>query len=130
MRLTQVLIAIGISTASLANAQQGATSAKNVVPKENWSRQMAATVMSWWNDSAAGKPAKWSYDMGVVLKGMQALWYATGDGDYFRYIQKSMDAWVQDDGTIKGYNPDEFNIDNINDGKLLLTLFRLTEKPK
>jgi len=130
MRLSHVLIAIGVSTASLANAQQSSTSAQHVVPKENWSRAMAATVMSWWNDSLAAKPAKWSYDMGVVLKGMQALWYATGDAEYFRYIQKSMDAWVEEDGSIKGYNADEFNIDNINDGKLLLLLYRVTEKPK
>jgi unsaturated rhamnogalacturonyl hydrolase len=130
MRLTHILIAIGVSTATLANAQQSTTSTRDVVPKENWSRAMAATVMSWWNDSLAAKPAHWSYDMGVVLKGMQALWYATGDADYFRYIQKSMDVWVGEDGSIKGYNPDEFNIDNINDGKLLLLLYRVTEKPK
>ena len=133
MKISQVLIAIGIASASIANAQQSATSVSaGVVPgKENWSQGMAASVMSWWNDdSVKTQSPKWSYDVGVVLKGMQALWYATGDGTYFRYIQKSMDAWVQEDGSIKGYNPEEFNIDNVNNGKLCLLLYRVTEKPK
>jgi unsaturated rhamnogalacturonyl hydrolase len=114
-----------------ATAQQG-TAVTGVVPsgKQNWSQGMAASVMSWWNDSLAHKPAHWSYDMGVVLKGMEALWKATGDATYFKYIQKSMDAWVNEDGTIRGYDPHEFNIDNVNDGKLLLTLYRVTEKVK
>jgi unsaturated rhamnogalacturonyl hydrolase len=128
MKLARVLVAMGITGVSMAQAQTVNTAVS--AEPQNWSRQMAATIMNSWNDSIATQPAKWSYDMGVVLKGMQALWYATGDASYFRYIQKSMDVYVQEDGTIKGYKQDEYNIDNINNGKLLLTLFRVTEKPK
>ena len=60
-------------------------------------QQMAASVMSWWSDSIYHQPPRWSYDMGVVLKGMEALWKATGDAKYFNYIQKSMDVYVQED---------------------------------
>lgn len=133
MKLSRVLFIIGVCSISVAQAQQGgATAAPAVIPaaEQNWSRGMAAAIMSSWNDSTAALPAHWSYDMGVVLKGMQALWYATGDANYFRYIQKSMDVWVQEDGTIKGYKPDEYNLDNLNDGKLCMLLFRVTEKPK
>ncbi|RZJ79998.1 MAG: hypothetical protein EOO20_26365, partial [Chryseobacterium sp.] len=34
------------------------------------------------------------------------------------------------DGTIKGYRPDEYNIDHVNNGKLLLLLYRVTGKDK
>jgi len=131
MKFSHALIAISIVFAINSYAQQG-TAVTGVVTegKQNWSQGMAASVMSWWNDSLAKKPGKWSYDMGVVLKGMEALWIATGDANYFKYIQKSMDAWVNEDGTIRGYEPDEFNIDNVNNGKLLLLLYRVTEKPK
>jgi unsaturated rhamnogalacturonyl hydrolase len=37
---------------------------------------------------------------------------------------------VKDDGAIKNYKPDEYNIDNINNGKLLLLLYRVTQKEK
>ncbi len=41
-----------------------------------------------------------------------------------------MDFFVQEDGTIKGYRPDEYNIDHINNGKLILFLYRVTGKEK
>lgn len=94
-----------------------------------YSQQMAATVMTIWKDSFSmrpGQPAKWSYDQGVILKGIEGIWNATGKGEYFRYIQKCIDFYVQEDGSIKGYRPDEFNIDHINNGKLILLLYQVT----
>lgn len=98
-----------------------------------YSQQMAATVMTIWKDSFSlrpGQPARWSYDQGVMLKGIEGIWNATGNGEYFRYIQKCMDHYVQEDGGIKGYRPDEFNIDHINNGKLILLLYQVTGKEK
>ena len=93
---------------------------------------MAETVMNTWKDSFAldGKAAKWTYDMGVVLKGLEGLWLNTGDVKYYNYIQLQMDFFVKDDGSIKTYKPDEYNIDHINNGKLLLLLYRVTLKEK
>ena len=93
---------------------------------------MATTVMAVWKDSFAldGKPAKWTYDMGVILKGFEGIWLNTGDAKYFNYIQQQMDFFVKDDGSIKTYKQDEFNIDNVNNGKLLLLLYRVTLKEK
>ncbi|WP_205509134.1 glycoside hydrolase family 88 protein [Longitalea arenae] len=131
MKISHVLFVISSAVSINAFAQQGtAASAPGSSNKMNWSQGMAASVMSWWSDSAAKKPGKWSYDMGVVLKGMEALWKATGDASYFKYIQKSMDAWVDEEGNIRGYEADEYNIDHVNNGKLLLLLYRVTEKPK
>ena len=112
------------------NAQ---TNSKPVRATDRWSQQLAATAMTIWKDSfalRAGQPARWSYDQGVILKGIEGIWNATGNGKYFTYIQKSMDFYVGDDGTIKGYRPDEFNIDHINNGKQLLLLYRVTGKEK
>lgn len=97
-----------------------------------YSVRIAATIINNWKDSFSldGKPAKWTYDMGVILKGMQGLWENTGDGKYFNYIQQQMDFFVKDDGSIKTYRQDEYNLDNINNGKLLLLLYRVTAKEK
>jgi unsaturated rhamnogalacturonyl hydrolase len=96
------------------------------------SEKMAGTVMYTWKDSFSldGKPAKWTYDMGVILKGFEGIWLNTGDAKYFNYIQQQMDFFVKDDGSIKTYKPDEYNIDNVNNGKLLLLLYRVTLKDK
>jgi len=97
------------------------------------SQQVASTAMSIWKDSftlEGDKVAKWRYDQGVILKGIEGIWNATGDARWYNYIQKSMDFYVKDDGSIKGYRPDEYNIDHINNGKLLLLLYQVTGKEK
>lgn len=93
--------------------------------------KMAATVLNIWKDTLPiGSQTKWSYDMGVVLKGFEALWMNTGNANYFTAIQKKMDYFVKDDGTIKGYEKEEYNIDHVNNGKLVLLLYRVTGKEK
>lgn len=95
------------------------------------SQQMAATVMNIWKDSIPiGGLNKWSYDMGVVLKGFEGIWANTGDVSYFNAIKHKMDYFVQQDGTIRGYEFDEYNIDHVNNGKLVLLLYRVLGKDK
>jgi unsaturated rhamnogalacturonyl hydrolase len=98
------------------------------------SERMAATAMhSLWRDAAnkeAGRPAKWTYELGVLLKGIEGVWYATGDGRYFRHIQEQLDHWVQPDGTIRTYRPAEYNIDHVLLGRNLLTLYKVTGQEK
>ena len=100
--------------------------------KSPLSQQIAGTIMNTWKDSFAldGKPAQWTYDMGVILKGFEGVWMNTGDVRHYNYIVKQMDFFVNNDGTIKTYKPDEYNIDHINNGKLLLLLYRVTQKEK
>ncbi len=100
---------------------------------QSWSEKMAKTVMTLWKDSFAikpGRPAGWSYDQGVILKGFEGIWTRTGDASYYDYIKKSMDFYVTKEGTIKGYKPTEYNIDHLNNGKLLLLLHRVTGDEK
>lgn len=126
-------LAITCSVAALhyATAQTSTKMATN--PATKWSQEMAHTAMKIWSDSFAltpDKPARWSYDQGVILKGVESIWNATANVRYYNYIQRSMDFFVQDDGSIKGYRPDEYNIDHINNGKLILFLYRVTGKEK
>lgn len=99
----------------------------------SYAQDLANTAMKIWPDSFSvkpGNPAKWSYDQGVILKGIQGVWYKTGDVKWFNYIQKQMDYFIGEDGSIKGYKPDEYNIDHINNGKLALLLYEVTGKEK
>ena len=93
--------------------------------------KIATTVMNIWKDTLPiGGTTKWSYDMGVILKGFEGLWMNTGNVNYFTSIQKKMDFFVKDDGSIKGYEKEEYNIDHVNNGKLVLLLYRVTGKEK
>lgn len=97
------------------------------------SEQMAATVMDIWKDSLMmepGKSVKWSYDQGVILEGIEGLWRRTGNGDYFKYLQKSMDFFVTSDGSISRYKQQDYNIDNVKNGRSLLLLYKVTGQDK
>ncbi len=107
-----------------------ATPAKAQMPL---SQELAQTAMRLWPDSfliGNDKAAKWRYDQGVILKGIEQVWKQSGKGSWFNYIQQSMDFHLNADGSIRGYKPAEFNIDHINNGKLLLLLYRVTENKK
>lgn len=98
----------------------------------SYATDMARTVMTIWKDSlsSGGRPARWTYDQGVFLRGIEGLWYATGDGKYFDYIQKSMDLFVDDKGNIRTYKSEDFTLDNITPGRQLLLLYNVTGKEK
>jgi unsaturated rhamnogalacturonyl hydrolase len=85
-----------------------------------------------WVDSPNGKgiPPKWVYDFGVILNGMKTKWHATGDRRYFDFIKRGVDAFVNDDGTIKTYRVDEYNIDQVRMGSAVLMLYRVTGEAK
>ena len=100
--------------------------------QQNLSERIAATVMNTWKDSFAldGRQARWSYDLGVILKGFEGLWQHTGNAQYYNYIQKMMDVYIQEDGSIRDYNAADYNIDYVNNGKLALLLYKVSGKEK
>ena len=81
------IITFVLMSAAAATAQQ-----------KPYSQQMAQTAMRIWSDSFSvkpGNPARWSYDQGVILKGIEGIWKLYGDAAYFNYIQHSMDYYVK-----------------------------------
>lgn len=101
--------------------------------EKKYSELMTQTAMRLWPDAFTlekNQPAKWSYDLGVILKGAEGVWKSTADKQYFDYIQHKMDHYVQEDGTINAYQMEDYNIDFINNGKVLLFLYQVTGKTK
>jgi len=92
----------------------------------SWALKVAETFL-------ARKPnltEQWTYDIGIVLKGFEALYHLTGNEEFFGYIKTTMDAFVSEDGSIKHYNRDEYALDNINTGKLMFPLYKKYGDPK
>jgi len=101
---------------------------------QSLSEKAAATAMTaLWRDTAkneSGYPSKWTYDHGLVLKGIERVYTATHDKQYLDFIQRSLDHFVNDDGSIRTYKLDEYNIDNILPGRNLLFLYKTTGREK
>lgn len=121
-RLTFIIF-IFVLSGSLASAQTKPLSEK-----------AAATAMTaLWHDPAkneSGFPSKWTYDHGLVLKGIERVYLGTHDKQYLDFIQRSMDHFVADDGSIRTYKLDDYNIDNILPGRNLLFLYKTTGQEK
>jgi unsaturated rhamnogalacturonyl hydrolase len=119
---TMILFLLGFLNSLLSQGQD-----------QSLSKKMAVTVMEIWKDSMAvkvNKPAQWTYEQGVVLEGFACLWRNTADARYFSYIKKSMDFFVSPDGSIRRYKQDEYNIDNLKNGRSVLFLYKVTNDLK
>ncbi len=100
-----------------------------VAQSQSDSERLAEIAMKrlWLDDrNLPGIPRSWTYEQGVVHKGIEAMWYATGDAKYFDHIKKGMDHWIDDKGEAKAYDRDEFNIDHVTPGTSIMTLWRAT----
>ena len=103
------------------------------VDGRTWTEKLAASEMKRRGDSLTyGKntKARWTYETGVFLKGLEALWLRTGDPKYYEYLKTVIDSFLASNGSIHTYRLEEYNLDNINSGKLLLTLFQKTGEEK
>lgn len=73
------------------------------------------------------KAARWDYEQGLMMKAFERVWNRTGDGRYYTYILNDLNQFVRDDGSIRTYKPDDYNIDNMPTGRTLLMLAQQTQ---
>ncbi len=76
------------------------------------------------------RPASWNYEEAVILKAFERLWQFTGDKVYFDYTKKIVDHFINEDGTIRTYELNDYNSDQITGGLQLITLFQATKEVK
>ena len=77
-----------------------------------------------------GKKSKWNYVDGCMIKAILEMYSITGDKKYLDFADGFVDAKVDDNGIIAGYNVEDLNIDNVNAGKTLFELYDITGKEK
>ena len=98
---------------------------------ELWSVKMANSVLNksdsliWYKGDS--KP-KWRYDLAFLGQVMDKL--GSYDTIYSQYAKDYIDYFVQEDGEITGYEINDYNLDKINGGKHLLTLYKRTGDEK
>lgn len=68
----------------------------------------------------------WNYEDGVVWKGALDLYQVTQDRVFLDYVLGEMQNRVLTDGSMPTFHPAEYNIDNVNGGKILFPLYAIT----
>jgi unsaturated rhamnogalacturonyl hydrolase len=93
---------------------------------EPWSVRFARAVMARNPDVTP----RWDYIAGVVLLAIDRVATSRNDASMRAYVKRNMDRFVQPDGSITGYKPEEFNLDHIAQGRLLFPLSKRTGDPR
>lgn len=66
---------------------------------------------------------EWNYEDGCLFVGASRLYELTGDREYLDFIVKMVSPYIEEDGTIKSYHREEYNLDFINAGKIFYFLY-------
>jgi unsaturated rhamnogalacturonyl hydrolase len=104
------------------NADLPIEEAQSRAAGQAWSVRMADSVMK----RHPLLSLRWCYESGVALKAIQQSWLKTGRQKYYDYIKRNVDEFVGPDGEIGTYRLEEYNLDQINEGKLLFLLYETT----
>ena len=70
----------------------------------------------------------WNYEDGCVLIGLNALWEATGDEGYFAAMKAFIDRYIDEQGNIRLYRMEDYNLDFIPSGRVLFPLYEKTSR--
>lgn len=73
---------------------------------------------------------KWNYAPGVELLGMEQLGRATDNEELLNYVYSYLDWFVDENGNIKTYDMEEYNIDKVNNMKILLEVYERTKEER
>lgn len=124
MKKKSLLLIITILLSQLTFGQSG-----RIDEKLDWSERMALSVMKRnpeaWQIDFMDRPV-WSYPQGLMLHAFEELWKKNSDDAFYDYIKAYTDKLIEKDGQIKTYKYETYNIDMINSGKLLFSLYRET----
>ncbi len=128
MRPSSVLV---LSLSLVLGCSSGERTLRSDAP---WSVRIADSFIRLHPDSIVyqdeAKSRRWNYEQGLMLEAFFQAYRHTGDSRYLAYVRKNLDHYVTADGTIRTYELEEFNIDNITPGKAAVRMFELTGEPQ
>jgi len=89
-----------------------------------WSLRTAETIVSQTGDDGLHPDlaARWAYVPGMMLMAIARAGEKYANEAYYHFMKRHMDLFVQEDGSIHGYRIEEYNLDQINQGKNLFLL--------
>ena len=90
-------------------------SSQNQFALNTWSVRMVESTLQRYTLA----DALWHYEHGLQVMAIQQAAQVTGEARYRRFVSDWIDHFVRADGNIRTYRVDEYNLDQINAGKLL-----------
>lgn len=72
------------------------------------------------------KRPHWNYEDGCVLTALQYMYEVTEDQIFFESIKEYFDNYIQNDGSILYYHPEEYSLDSLPAGRVLCWLYKRT----
>jgi unsaturated rhamnogalacturonyl hydrolase len=91
-----------------------------------WSVRVAESVMR----RNPQTHRRWDYTQGVVLGAIERVALATDDKAMLDYVGRNMERWITPTGDITGYQLDEYNIDQVSQGRLLFGMYARTKEER
>lgn len=96
------------------------------IPLNNDQSKMIESFIRQYIEAYTGwKAGRWCFEDGCVYKGIADLYTASRDNWFFDQLKLHINRQIAPNGKIIGYDPDDYNLEDINAGKVL---FLLTEK--
>lgn len=77
-----------------------------------------------------GKTNGWNYIDGCMMIALLNLHKITGNRQYYDFAREYLDYYVADDGSMLGYREEEYNLDNICEGRALFDIQHCTGEEK
>lgn len=77
-----------------------------------------------------GKAPHWNYIDGCMITAFLSIAAFRGDKAIFDFAENFIDYYVKEDGSILGYDKEKYNLDDINEGRVLFELYEKTKKEK
>ena len=77
-----------------------------------------------------GKINGWNYIDGCMMIALLNMYRITGEKRYYDFAENFLDYYVFEDGSIRGFNEEEYNLDNICEGRVLFDVYALSGKEK
>jgi unsaturated rhamnogalacturonyl hydrolase len=72
--------------------------------------------------------AVWHYEHGLMVMAINEVGKAFSENRFVEFSKAWVDHFVKPDGSIRTYHVEEFNLDQVNPGKLLFQLYKSTEE--
>ena len=129
-----VILSFNACAGDQVDAEKNSAYPAGVSGQPDWSARMADSEIlrlgTRLQIGGSDPDAKWNYQTGLFLKSLLDLWSHSKDEKYLSYVRKVVDSFLDESGDIKTYKLDEYNIDNINSGKVLLELYAISGENK
>jgi len=77
-----------------------------------------------------GKINGWNYIDGCMMIALLNLYRITGERRYYKFAENFLDYYVFEDGSIRGYQEKDYNLDNICEGRVLFDVYAISGKEK